>query len=108
MSDYGNLESEHRNPDDPPGRDSKPATRATNAMWGWVVGAVFVVAVVAVLFGSLRQREPAGTSTASNNVTTPAPNRMAPPVPTPSMAPASVPPASSPAPMPNGGPSPAQ
>jgi hypothetical protein len=89
MSDYRNLDADYRDPEDPYRRDAKldPDARATNAMWGWVVGAVFVLAILAVVFGAGHQ--PAGTNTASNEVTTPTTNRMAPPtpMPTPSMAP---------------------
>ena len=88
MSDYRNLDSDYRDPEDPYRRDPKldPDAPATNTMWGWVVGAVFVLAILAVVFGGGHQ--PAGTNTASNDVP-PAMNRMAPPapMPTPSMAP---------------------
>jgi hypothetical protein len=89
MTDYRNLDSDYRDPEDPYRRDAKPDpdARATNAMWGWVVGAVFVLAILAVVFGGGRQL--AGTQTASNDAKTPMTNQMAPPapMPTPSMAP---------------------
>jgi hypothetical protein len=88
MSDYRNLDSDYRDPEDQHRRDPRldPDAPATNTMWGWVVGAVFVLAILAVVFGGGHQ--PAGTNTASNDVP-PAMNRMAPPapMPTPSMAP---------------------
>jgi hypothetical protein len=108
MSDYRNLDSDYRDPQDLDRRDAKldPDARATNVMWGWVIGAVFVLAALAVVFGASHQ--PAGTNTASNNVTPPATNRMAPPtpMPTPSMAPTPATPIapapSTPAPNPPG------
>src|ERR1700691_6291994 len=53
MSDYRNQDSNYPSLDDPLRRDAKmdPDARAGNAAWGWIAGAVFLVVVLAVVFG---------------------------------------------------------
>jgi hypothetical protein len=90
MSDYRNLDSDPLRPEDPYRRDAKmdPDVRAANAVWGWVAGAVLVVAVLAVAFGMALQPGKIGTNTASNDAITPAAppvTRMAPPAAAPQM-----------------------
>ena len=51
MSDYRNQDFNDPNLDDPLRRDVSPDARASNATWGWIAAAIFVVAVLAVAFG---------------------------------------------------------
>ena len=85
MSDYRNLDSDPFDPNDPYRRDPKldPNLRPANVVTGWVVAAVFAVAILAVIFGLARQPGQIGTNTASNDMpasTPPAATHMAPPV----------------------------
>lgn len=89
MTDYRNLDSDPFDPNDPYRRDPKldPNLRPANAVTGWVVAAVFAVAILAVIFGLAHQPGQLGTNTASNDVNTPpAATHMAPPA-SPSGAP---------------------
>jgi hypothetical protein len=84
MTDYRNSDSDPFDPNDPYRRDPKldPNLRPANAVTGWVVAAVFVVAILAVIFGLAHQPGQIGTNTASNDVTPntpPAATHMAPP-----------------------------
>jgi hypothetical protein len=84
MSDFRNLDSDPMDPNDPYRRDSKldPNLRPANAVTGWVVAAVFAVAILAVIFGLAHQPGQIGTNTASNDLTPSAPpaaTHMAPP-----------------------------
>jgi hypothetical protein len=84
MTDYRNLDSDPFDPNDPFRRDPKldPNLRPANAVTGWVVAAVFAVAILAVIFGLARQPGQLGTNTAANDVTPntpPAATHMAPP-----------------------------
>jgi hypothetical protein len=84
MTDYRNLDSDPFNPNHPYRRDPKldPNLRPANALTGWVVAAVFAVAILAVIFGLAHQPGQIGTNTASNDVTPnppPAVTHMAPP-----------------------------
>ena len=82
MSDYRNTDFDPLSPEDPYRRDAKldPDLRAANTMWGWIAAAVFVVVILAVAFGVVRQPGQLGTDTASNDVTAPsAVTHMAPP-----------------------------
>jgi hypothetical protein len=90
MSDYRNF----NDPNDPLRRDIgyDPNARGMNATWGWIAAAVFIVVVLAVVFGVGHQPAPGGTNTASNDVLPPAATRMAPP------AGAMAPPAATPRP----------
>jgi hypothetical protein len=101
MSDFHNL-------NDPFRRDfsDDPMTRSRNATWGWVAAAVFIVVVLAIVFGAGKRSGPGDTNTAFN--TPPAASHMAPPItnPTPptatpmprATAPAPIAPAPNPAP----------
>jgi hypothetical protein len=83
MTDFRNLDSDPFDPNDPYRRDAKldPNLRPSNAVTGWVVAAVFAVAILAVIFGLARQPGQIGTNTASNEMNTPpAVTHMAPPV----------------------------
>ncbi len=90
MSDWN---SDYRN-EDPMRRDGlyDPNARPMNAAWGWIAAAVFIVLVLAVIFGAGHRPGETGTNVASNT--------MAPPAATQHVAPptASPPPASTPAP----------
>jgi hypothetical protein len=81
MSDYRNPDFDPYDPNDPYRRDSKLNTdlRPSNAVTGWIVAAVFVVAILAVIFGLTRQPGQLGTNTASNEP--PAMSHMTPPAP---------------------------
>ncbi len=37
--------------DDYRGRNRRAERRSANAMWGWIAGAVFLVVVLAIIFG---------------------------------------------------------
>lgn len=45
--------SDYRNPNDPSWRDTPydPNVRPANTAWGWIAGAVFLVVVLAIVFG---------------------------------------------------------
>jgi hypothetical protein len=100
MTDYRNMDPDFHNPEDPFRRDPalSPDAGASNAMWGWVAAAVFIVAVLAVGFGIWGKPQSNGMNTASNDQTAPAVTRMAPPapMPTPTMAPTPPAPPSAP------------
>jgi hypothetical protein len=103
MSDYRNLDSDFRNPNDPLRRDAKldPDAGGANTAWGWIAAAVFVLVILAVGFGFVHNPGQDGINTASNEMTRPA--QMAPPAPTqaPTMAPAPAIPPSPVAPAPS-------
>jgi hypothetical protein len=85
MSDFDPYD-----PNDPYRRDMRLNTdmRPSNVVTGWIVAAVFVVAILAVIFGLTRQ--PLGTNTASNDIATPpAVSHMAPPATVPQTLPSS-------------------
>jgi hypothetical protein len=90
MSDYRNFDN--RDPNDPVRPDAPyfPDARASNATWGWVAAAVFVVVILAVAFGI--GHRPDQINTASNDTTPPAVTHMPPPTlapaPNPTIAPA--------------------
>jgi hypothetical protein len=82
MTDYQNPDFDPLNPEDPFRRDGKtnPEARPANVIAGWIAAAVLIVAVLAVIFGLMRQPGSIGTNTASNDMTAPtAPTHMAPP-----------------------------
>lgn len=91
MSDYRNYGS--HNPEDPLRNDPQldPNVRAPSAAWGWIAAAVFLVIVLAVVFGYGHKPGQLGTNTASNDVSPPAATHMSPPatIPPGSTAPAS-------------------
>jgi len=104
MSDYRNQDYNDPNLDDPLRRDSalSPDARASNATWGWIAAAVFLVVVLAVAFGLGHQGNNT-TNTASNDLTPPPATHMAPPPsnmlpPTANPAPATAAPPIAPAP----------
>jgi hypothetical protein len=84
MSDYRNLDSDYRSPEDPFRRDAKfdPDAGVTNTAWGWIAAAVFVIVILAVGFGFAHKPGDNGINTASNELTRPAQ------MPAPTMAPA--------------------
>ena len=63
MSDYN-----YHGPEDPFRRDDiyDPNARTGNTAWGWIAAAVFLVVVLAMLFGVGHQAGQPGTNTASN------------------------------------------
>jgi hypothetical protein len=89
MSDY------YHGPEDPFRRDDvyDPNVRSGGSAWGWLVAALFLVVVLAMVFGIGHQAGQPGTSTASNDPNPPATRmappatRMAPPAATPSNGP---------------------
>jgi|HubBroStandDraft_3_1064219.scaffolds.fasta_scaffold964688_2 hypothetical protein len=85
MSDYN-----YPGPEDPLRRDDiyDPNARRGNTAWGWIAAAVFLVVVLAMLFGVGHQAGQ-GTNTASNDTTAPA-TRMAPATPAPSNVPPTI------------------
>ena len=91
MSDYRNPDFDPFDPNDPYRRDTKmnAELRPSNVATGWIVGAVFVAAILAVTFGMSHQRSGLGTTTASNDITKPA----APPAMTHMVPPTGAPPA---------------
>jgi hypothetical protein len=99
MSDYN-----YHGPEDHDVYD--PNARTGNTAWGWIAAAVFLVVVLAMLFGVGHQAGQPGTNTASNDANPPA-TRMAPATPAPSnvppttAAPAPAKPAPPVAPAPN-------
>ena len=100
MSDYN-----YPGPEDPLRRDDiyDPNARTGNTAWGWIAAAVFLVVVLAMLFGVGHQAGQNGTNTASNDTNAPA--RMAPatsnvPPTTAAPSPANPAPPVSPAPSP--------
>ena len=80
MSDYRNQDFNDPNLDDPLRRDAQmsPDARVSNAAWGWIAAAVFVVVVLAIAFGLGHQGNNT-TNTASNDTMPPAATHMAPP-----------------------------
>jgi len=71
--------SEYRNPNDPTYRSDTPYdpnVRGTNGRWGWIAGAVFVVILLAIVFGVGHAPNQAGTGRMANN--TPPAGQMAP------------------------------
>lgn len=97
MSDYRNPDFDPFDPNDPyrRGAKTKPELRPSNVVTGWVVAAVFVVAILAVIFGMTHRR--LGTNTASNDIAfrnaSPAMIHMAPPTPRGTSSPTPSPPA---------------
>jgi hypothetical protein len=69
--------SDYRNPNDPLRSDTPydPNVRGTNATWGWIAGAVFLVVVLAIAFGIGHSPNQSGTNVANN---TPPATQMAP------------------------------
>jgi hypothetical protein len=69
--------SDFRDPNDPTWRNAAydPNARGYSSTWGWVIGALFVLVVLVIAFGT--KHEP--NQTASNDVSPPAATRMAPP-----------------------------
>jgi hypothetical protein len=109
MTDFRNLDSDPLDPNDPYRRDPKldPNLRPANAFTGWIVAAVFAVAILAVIFGLARQPGQLGTNTASNDVTPPPVTHMALPAPpsgeaSPQMTPQAPPISPTPAPAQSG------
>jgi hypothetical protein len=110
MTDYQNPDYDPVQPEDPfrgseMKQDPRTAdTRAANTIVGWVAAGVLIVAVLAVVFGLMRQPGSVGTNTASNDITTPtAPTHMMPPAqspPAPSAADPATPAPINPAPAP--------
>jgi len=76
--------------------DSRAMDRSSNAMWGWIAGIVFLVVVLALVFGSGREgtrtagttMPPASTapSTTGSGSSSPSPSRMTPPATSPAPA----------------------
>ena len=97
MSDYRNSNSDFRNPEDPFRDDAKmdPNVGVTNAAWGWIAAAVFLIVILAVAFGIGHQ--PGSTTTASNDMASPAATHMTPP-PAGIVPPTALPTPSTPAP----------
>jgi hypothetical protein len=73
--------SDYRNPNDPmwQGEEYEPAGRSYGSGWGWLAGAVVVVALIAIVFGAGH----GPTRTAMNENRPTAGNLAAPPAPTP-------------------------
>jgi hypothetical protein len=69
--------SDFRDPNDPTWRNAAydPNARGYSSTWGWVIGALFVLVVLVIAFGT--KHEP--NQIASNDVSPPAATRMAPP-----------------------------
>lgn len=91
MTDYRDPYFDHQRPE-----RNNPDARVINTTWGWIAAAVFLVVVLAVVFGLGHQPGRNGTNTAMN---TPAPpptatTRMNPPT----FAPATPAPLITPAP----------
>jgi hypothetical protein len=84
--------SDYRDPNDPTWRNAAydPNARGYSSTWGWVIGALFVLVVLVIAFGTKHE----GSQTASNEVTPPAATRMAP-------SPSLTPPPAQPAPAPS-------
>jgi hypothetical protein len=97
MSDYRNPDFDPFDPNDPYRRGAKmdPDLRPNDVVTGWFVAAVFVVAVLAVVFGMTHRQTQLGTDTAANDVASrtasPAITHMAPPAPAPQAAPSPSP-----------------
>ena len=74
--------------------DSRAVDRSSNAMWGWIAGIVFLVVVLALVFGSGREgTRTAGTSSPSTSSApsttgsgSSSPSRMNPPATSPAPA----------------------
>lgn len=103
MSDYN-----YPGPEDPLRRDDiyDPNARTGNTAWGWIAAAVFLVVVLAMLFGVGHQAGQPGTNTASNDTNAPA-TRMAPATPAPSNVPPTTAAPAKPAPPVSAAPNPA-
>jgi hypothetical protein len=69
--------SDYRDPNDPTWRNAAydPNARGYSSTWGWVIGALFVLVVLVIAFGTKHE----STQTASNAGSPPAATRMAPP-----------------------------
>jgi hypothetical protein len=69
--------SDFRDPNDPTWRNAAydPNARGYSSTWGWVIGALFVLVVLVIAFGTKHE----ANQTASNDVSPPAATRMAPP-----------------------------
>jgi len=69
--------SDYRDPNDPTWRNAAydPNARGYSSTWGWVIGALFVLGVLVIAFGTKHE----GSQTASNDVSPPAATRMTPP-----------------------------
>jgi hypothetical protein len=61
--------SDMRQPNDPFRRDPvyDPNVRGSGSMWGWIAGAVFIVVVLAIVFGIGHPANQSGTSRVANN-----------------------------------------
>jgi hypothetical protein len=91
MTDYRDMDPDFDNPADPFRRDPRlsPDTRPSNTIWGWVVAAVFVVALLAVGFGIWGKPRSNDMNTAFNAPAPQAAHIPPPaPMPAPTMAPA--------------------
>jgi hypothetical protein len=68
--------SDYRDPNDPTWRNAAydPNARGYSSTWGWVIGALFVLVVLVIAFGTKHE----GSQTASNDVMPPAATRMGP------------------------------
>jgi len=66
--------SDYRDPNDPTWRNAAydPNARGYSSTWGWVIGALFVLVVLVIAFGTKHE----GSQTASNDVTPPAATLM--------------------------------
>ena len=63
--------SDYRNANDPWGRDSPYDlnARGGSSVWGWIAGAVFLVIILALAFGSSRAPNQAGANNMADNNT---------------------------------------
>lgn len=99
--------TDYRNPNDPFYRDDQlnrnaaydASTRGSNATWGWIAGALFLVVILAIAFGIGHEPTMVATNEAAPPPSPPAVTRMAPnPNPAPSAVPAPAPSPANPAP----------
>lgn len=60
--------SDYHNPNDPLRQDTPYDlnARSSNATWGWIAGAVFLVVIIALAFGIGRSPNQAGSKVANN------------------------------------------
>jgi hypothetical protein len=72
--------SDYRNANDPWGRDSPYDINARGGgVWGWIAGAVFLVVILALAFGSARPPNQGGANSIADN--SPAAHSQSTPVP---------------------------